>query len=118
VSSEKKPDFKDILKLSKLERLIMEYFIKHVSVGEIIAVFELRDEVKRLKDPELVPEFDDVVIEMEISRALARLIEKGFLERGSGCYNLAPHLRAKLIEKFGGLNPGFPKDWKKLVEES
>jgi len=116
VSSEKKPDFKDILQLPKLERLIMEYFIKHISVGEIIAVLELRDEVKRLKDPELVPELDDVVIEMEIGKALARLVEKGFLEHVAGCYSLAPHLRAKISEKFGGLHPGVPKDLSKLID--
>jgi len=114
--SVKKPDFKDILKLSKLERLIMDYFIKHISVGEIIAVLELREEVKRIKDPDLVPEFDDVIIEMEINKALARLVEKGFLEHVGGCYNLAEHLRKKIIEKLGGLNPGIAKDLNKLIE--
>jgi len=111
-----KPDFKEILKLSKLERLIMEYFIKHISVGEIIAVLELRDEVKRRRDPELVPELDDVVIEFEINRALARLVEKGFLEHTTGCYNLAEHLRKKIIEKIGELRPGISKDLEKLID--
>ncbi|MET1160569.1 MAG: hypothetical protein ABWW65_06360 [Thermoprotei archaeon] len=112
-----KPDFKDILSLNKLERLIMEYFLKHISVGEIIAVIELREEVKRRRDPELVPEFDDAIIEIEINKALARLVEKGFLEHIGGCYNLAEHLRKKLIEKLGSLNPGISKDLNKLISE-
>lgn len=116
MSSKKKPDFQDILKLSKLERLIMNYFIKHISAGEIIAVLELREEVKRIKDPDLVPEFDDVIIEMEINKALARLVEKGFLEHIGGCYNLAEHLRLKIMEKLGGLNPGISKNLDKLLD--
>jgi len=111
-----KPDFKDILKLSKLERLIMDYFIKHISVGEIIAVLEIREEVKRLRDPDLVPEFDDVVIEMEINKALSKLVEKGFLEHVSGCYNLATHLRNKMKEKLKSLDPGITKDLNKLID--
>ncbi|RLG81756.1 MAG: hypothetical protein DRO13_00345 [Thermoprotei archaeon] len=114
-SQEPKPSFRDILSLSKLERLIMEYFIKHISVGEIIGVLELRDEVKRRRDQELVPEFDDVVIELEINKALARLVEKGFLEHVSGCYNLAEHLRKEMIKKLGRLDPGLPKDLNKLI---
>jgi hypothetical protein len=114
--SSNKPSFKDILKLSKLERLVMDYFLKHISVGEIIAVIELREEIKRLRDPELVPEFDDVVIEFELNKALARLVEKGFLEHVGGCYNLAEHLRKELIRKLGGLNPGISKDLGKLMD--
>ncbi|OYT39120.1 MAG: hypothetical protein B6U89_04670 [Desulfurococcales archaeon ex4484_58] len=111
-----KPGLKDILGLPKLERLIMEYFIKHISVGEIIAVLELRDEIKRLKDPELVPEFDDIIIELEINKALARLVEKGFLEHVGGCYNLAEHLRREIKEKLGSLQPGISKNLNELIK--
>lgn len=98
-----------IRELSKLEKLILEYFVRHISVGEIIAVIDLREEVKRLRDPDLVSEFDDPVIEMEINKAIARLVEKGYLERATGCYNLSENLRRKIIEKYGSLRPGEPK---------
>lgn len=95
--------------LTKLEKLILEYFIRHISVGEIIATIDIREEVKRLRDPELVSEFDDPIIEIEVNRALAKLVEKGYLERATGCYNLAEHLRKRIIEKYGSLKPGEPK---------
>ncbi len=95
----KLPTLKDIEKLPKLHRLVMEYFIKYISVGEVIAIIELREQIKALKDPELVPEFDDVVIEIHISRALADLVEDGFLEKAEGVYNLAPQLREELKNK-------------------
>ncbi|ABN69480.1 hypothetical protein Smar_0368 [Staphylothermus marinus F1] len=112
---EKKPSLKDILKLSKLERLVMDYFLKHISVGEIIAIIELREEVKRLRDPDLVPEFDDVIIELEIGRAINRLLRDNFLEYRSGCYNLASHLREELKKKLGELRPGFSKNLEELI---
>ncbi|ADI31564.1 PolB1-binding protein PBP2 family protein [Staphylothermus hellenicus] len=112
---EKKPSLKDILKLPKLERLVMDYFLKHISVGEIIAIIELREEVKRLRDPDLVPEFDDVIIELEIGRAINKLLRNNFLEYRSGCYNLAPHLREELKKKLGELRPGFPKHLEELI---
>ncbi len=109
------PGLRDILELPKLERFIMEYFLKHISAGEITAIIEMREEIKRIRDPELVPEFDDVVIEIEISKALTRLVRKGFLEYVSGCYNLAPQLREELKNKLGELRPGYSKDLSKLV---
>jgi len=105
----KKPSIRDILALSKLERLIMIYFLRHISAGEIITVIEIRDEIKRSNDPELVPEFDDIIIELEINKAIARLVEKGFLEHKSGCYSLAEHIREEIMKKYGGLYPGRPK---------
>lgn len=102
--------------LTKLERLILEYFARHISVGEIIAVIDLREEVKRLRDPDLVSEFDDPVIEMEINKALARLVEKGYLERASGCFNLSESLRKKIIERYGSLKPGEPKALEKILD--
>jgi hypothetical protein len=109
------PTLRDILKLSKLERFVMEYFLKHISVGEITATIEMREEIKKLKDPELVPEFDDVVIEIELGKALTRLVRKGFLEYNSGCYNLAPQLRRELKEKLNDLKPGYPKKLEELI---
>ncbi len=115
MSKEEKPGLKDILKLSKLERFVMEYFLKHISVGEITATIEMREEIKRLGDRELVPDLDDVVIEVEIGKTLGRLVRKGFLEYSSGCYNLAPQLREELKSKLGGLRPGYPKKLEDLV---
>ncbi|MCD6301352.1 MAG: hypothetical protein J7L82_04700 [Staphylothermus sp.] len=115
VENNGKPTLRDILKLNKLERLVMDYFLKHISAGEIIAIIELREEIKRLKDPDLVPEFDDVVIELEIGKAINKLLKEGFIEYRSGCYNLAKHLREELKRKIGDLKPGFSKDTEKLI---
>ena len=93
------PNLKDIKKLPKLHQLVMDYFIKYISVGEVVAIIELREQIKALRDPDLVPEFDDVIIEIHISRALADLVEKGFLERAEGVYNLAPQLREELKQR-------------------
>ncbi|HEC96249.1 MAG TPA: hypothetical protein ENI59_01050 [Euryarchaeota archaeon] len=110
-----KPTLRDILRLGKLERLVMNYFLKHISAGEIIAIIELREEIKRLRDPELVPEFDDVIIELEIGKAINKLLREGFIEYRSGCYNLAKHLREELKKKLGDLKPGFSKNIEELV---
>ena len=59
------------------EQRVLRYFYVNVSVGEIIALRELRTRYK-ISDPEAV---------------VRRLIEKGLLERGEGCYNLARELR-------------------------
>ncbi|MUN28130.1 PolB1-binding protein PBP2 family protein [Sulfuracidifex metallicus] len=48
-----------------------KYFSTYISVGEIIAVKELR--TQGVKEPEEV---------------ISKLIEEGFIERGEGCYNL------------------------------
>ena len=93
------PSLRDIKKLPKLHQLVMDYFIKYISVGEVVAIIELREQIKALRDPDLVPEFDDVIIEIHISRALADLVEKGFLERAEGVYNLAPQLREELKQR-------------------
>ena len=64
-------------KLEGLERVVFNYFMDAVSVGEIRAVKELmRKGVERPVE----------VIE--------RLVEMGLLERGYDCYNLAAPLRA------------------------
>ncbi len=94
-----KPKLKDIEKLPKLHRLVMEYFIKYISVGELAAIIDLREQIKALGDTEIVPEIDDVIIEIYVSRALGDLVRQGFLEKVEGVYNLAPHLREELKQK-------------------
>lgn len=106
-----------VRELTKLEKLVLDYFIRHISVGEIIAVIDLREEVKRLRDPEMVSEFDDPVIEMEINKAIARLVEKGYLERATGCFNLCERLRRRIIEKYGSLKPGEPKPLNDIIDQ-
>ncbi len=111
------PGVKDILSLPKLERLIMEYFLKHISAGEIISVIEIREEIKRLRDPELVPEFDDVIIELTVNRAIARLVNKKFLVHESGCYNVNERIREEIKKAYGELRPGFSKDIYEILEK-
>jgi hypothetical protein len=73
-------------KLDPEERKVFEYFYTNVSVGEIIALRELSARYK-VPDPEAV---------------IRRLIDKGLLERGEGCYNLAKSLReARYAESMG-----------------
>jgi len=59
--------------LSDEEYRVLTYFINNVSVGEILAVREL-ESIMGLKDPK---------------KHIESLIEKGYLERGNGCYNLS-----------------------------
>ncbi len=108
---------RDILKLGGLERFIMNYFLKHISAGEIVAIIEMREEIKRHRRTDLVPEIDDVIIEMEISKALSRLVRKGFLEYSSGCYNLAPEIRDAIKKKYGEYKPGIEKRVEDLIGE-
>lgn len=68
----------DILaSLSREERVVLDYFIKNLSVGEILAVKELRL-LHRLEDP---------------TRVIDSLIRKGLLEKGAGCINLSRRVR-------------------------
>ena|GEM_PF-680078 len=117
MSSMDLPGVKDILSLPKLERLIMDYFLKHISAGEIISVIEIREEIKRLKDPDLVPEFDDVIIELTVNRAIARLVRKKFLVHESGCYNVNERIREEIKKAYGELRPGFSKDIYEILEK-
>lgn len=66
--------------LSEEEYKALVYFINNVSVGEILAVREL-ESIMGLKDPQ---------------KLIESLIEKGYIERGSGCYNLS---RKKIPKK-------------------
>ncbi|WP_440059123.1 PolB1-binding protein PBP2 family protein [Thermogladius sp. 4427co] len=111
---------KDILRMNKLERIVMEYFVKNISVGEIIALIELREEVKKRVqkgEKDLVLEPDDVIIEREISKVISKLISEGYLEYKAGVYNLSKKLIEELKKKYGRLDPGVPKNIASLAEE-
>ncbi len=69
------------VKLSDEERKVLNYFMKHISVGEIIAEKELR--LEGIKDPREV---------------IRKLMEKGLIERGEGCYNLAKNIREEVFK--------------------
>lgn len=113
-----KKSLKDLIKLGRLERLIMEYFLKHVSAGEIIAIIDLREEVKkrvRAGDTDLVSELDDAVIEKELHVKLALLVMEGYLESRNGAYRLAQWILDELKSKKHKLAPGVPKNIEDLL---
>ncbi len=70
-------DLKRVLKSLDQESLkVLKYFIKHRSVGELIAIRELRG-IYRINDP---------------AKCIGKLIDLGLLERGMGCYNVSKKL--------------------------
>lgn len=70
-----------IQNLSEEERKALKYFMQNISVGAIIAVRELKA-FHKIQDPKIV---------------IRRLIDKGLVEQGYGCYNLAKPLREALF---------------------
>ncbi len=52
---------------------VLKYFIRHRSVGELIAIRELRG-FYGVKDP---------------AKSIGRLVDLGLVERGVGCYNIS-----------------------------
>ncbi|MEM0224835.1 MAG: hypothetical protein QXS24_00515 [Desulfurococcaceae archaeon] len=119
MSEASKRSIKEILSLSKLERLIMDYFIKHISAGEIIAILDLKEDVKkRIKQGEtdLVSEPEDAIIVREIQITLAMLVKKGFLEYRNGVYRLADWIINTVKNKKGSLYPGIPKSLQDLID--
>ncbi len=64
----------------------MAYFLREVSVGELVAVSDLR--LSGVRDP---------------AQVIRSLVAKGFLERGEGYYNLPAELRKSLMEMGGSL---------------
>jgi hypothetical protein len=74
------PLTKIIEELDPQERMVFEYFKKNISVGEILAVKELRL-LYKLEDP---------------LKVIDSLIRKGLLEKGVGCINLASSVREML----------------------
>ncbi len=63
---------KALQNLNPEELLVLKYFVQNRSVGELLAIRELRG-LYRIKDP---------------GKVLGRLTELGLLERAPGCYNL------------------------------
>lgn len=70
-----------IQSLNEEERKVLKYFLQNISVGVIIAVRELKA-FHKIQDPKII---------------IRRLIDKGLLEQGYGCYNLAKPLREVLL---------------------
>ncbi len=79
-------DLRKVLKsLDKESLKVLKYFIRHRSVGELIAIRELRG-LYRINDP---------------AKCIGKLIDLGLLERGMGCYNVSKDLlKALKSEKF------------------
>ena len=65
---------------SEDEEKVILYFIRNISVGEILALREL--EILGVKNP---------------TKIIRSLILKGVLEKGEGCYNLAKDIREELF---------------------
>ncbi|MCD6324094.1 MAG: hypothetical protein J7L55_03190 [Desulfurococcales archaeon] len=68
--------------LDRGSKLVLKYFVQNRSVGELLALRELRG-LYRIKDP---------------ARILARLTEMGLLERAPGCYNIPKKVLKALKE--------------------
>lgn len=114
-----KRSLREILTLDKLERLIMEYFIRHISVGEIVAALDLKEEVKkkaRQGETDLVSELEDAIIVKEIYITMAMLVRKGFLEYRNGAYRLADWIISIIKTKKGSLYPGMFKSLQELLD--
>jgi len=105
--------------LNSIEKTIMEYFLKNISVGEIIAVIDLREEVKKkIRSGELAyGEVDDAVIERDLLTIITSLIKRGFLEYNMGVFNLAGWIRDYLKKKYKSLDPGVSKSLEKIVND-
>lgn len=119
--SESKPkrNIREILQLGKLERLVMEYFIRHISAGDIVAVLDLKEEVKRrmkMGEIDLASELEDAIIIRELYVKLALLVKDGFLEYKNGAYRLAQWVVDIIKAKKGGLYPGTPKNLEELID--
>ena len=63
-------------KLTPEERTVVQYFLAHKSVGDLILLRDL--ELKGIRKP---------------IRVLESLLEKGLLEKGEGCYSLKKEYR-------------------------
>lgn len=112
-------DIREILGLSKLERLVMEYFLRQISAGEIIAVLDLKEEVKKRAkqgETDLISEIEDAIIVRELYIVLALLVKRGFLEYRNGAYKLAKWIIDQIKAKKGSLYPGVYKSIQDLIE--
>ncbi len=72
---------KVLMSLNEEERKVFEYFLQYISVGDIIAIRELRA-LYRVQDPKSV---------------IRSLINKGLLEAGLGTYSLSQRIREALL---------------------
>lgn len=76
-------DLEEVLRsLDGQERAVFEYFRRNISVGEILAVKELKL-LHKLEDP---------------VKVIDSLIRKGVLEKAPGCINLSKRVR-ELLKK-------------------
>lgn len=119
MSGSPKRSIKEISSLNKLEKLIIDYFLKHISAGEIIAILDLKEDVKkRIKQGEVdfVSEAEDAIIVREIQISLAMLVKKGFLEYRNGVYRLADWIIDTVKNKKGSLYPGISKPLQDLLD--
>ncbi len=75
---------KEILNtLTKEELTVLNYFVRYRSVGELIALKELKA-LYGVQEP---------------SKIISRLVYKGLMERGIGCYNVSAELLKALKER-------------------
>ncbi|MEM0004955.1 MAG: hypothetical protein QXE10_07625 [Desulfurococcaceae archaeon] len=119
MSEQPERNIREILALSKLEKLIMDYFLRHISAGEIIALLDLKEEVKkRMKQGEtdLVSELEEAIIIREIQITIAMLARRGFLDYRNGVYRLADWIIEIIKSKKGSLYPGIPKSLQELLD--
>ncbi len=68
--------------LSKEKRIILNYFMKNISVGDIRSVLDL--EKKGVKNAE---------------ELIEEMLEEGFLEKATDCYNLSYPLRMYIFSR-------------------
>jgi len=74
---------KIIRTLSKEEVVVLNYFIRNRSVGELLALRELRG-LYGIREP---------------MKIINKLVDKGLLERGIGCYNISRNLIKMIKER-------------------
>ena len=68
--------------LSKQKKIILNYFMKNISVGDLRSIMDL--EKKGVKNAE---------------ELIEEMIKEGFLEKGTDCYNLSYPLRMYIFSK-------------------
>ncbi|MCE4606062.1 MAG: hypothetical protein F7B59_01845 [Desulfurococcales archaeon] len=78
----------EILSLKGNYRLVMKYFLTYRSVGDLLAI-------KELKEKYGIEEAEDVILD---------LINMGLLEKGEGCINLPPPIRKYVGRKRARIN--------------
>ena len=111
-------DIRELITLSKLEKLVVEYFLRHVSAGEIIAVLDLKEEVKkraRQGEKDLVSELEDAIIIKELYVILAMLVKNGYLEYKNGVYRLSQWIINYIKARKSVFYPGLIKSIKDII---